>query len=191
MILVIDNLDSFTYNLVDYLEQLGKDVRVVRNTESLSLFMNQKFEAVVLSPGPKSPFDSGNLMEALGFYKNTTPILGICLGHQAIGLFFGCELIVSMNPKHGMLVNIKCSDDVVFKRIPNEIKFVRYNSLVLRNIPKEIEAIAFSDENEIMALKHKTLPIYGFQFHPESTLSKYGKTLLANWLDIHGLISKS
>ncbi|MBB3698678.1 gamma-glutamyl-gamma-aminobutyrate hydrolase family protein [Flammeovirga yaeyamensis] len=183
MILLLDNFDSFTYNLVDYFTQLGKKVEVVRNDTPLDEITPYKYEAVVLSPGPETPDKAGNMMEVIKHYHKTHPILGICLGHQAIGEFFGGQVHKALKPMHGKMSRISCdTSTVVFDRIPEELTVVRYHSLILDHLPEEVEVIAQSQQNEVMAIQHKHLPIYGVQFHPEAILTEFGLDILKNWI---------
>lgn len=185
MILLIDNYDSFTYNLYDYLAQLGAEVIVKRNDEiSIPQIQLLSPQAIVISPGPKTPNDAGITLELIDAFKNSTPMLGICLGYQAIGQHFGAELIPAQVPTHGKTSIIQMTKDVVFDNLPAETEVMRYHSLNLKNMPSELKIIAKTKEtNEPMALKHVFLPLYGFQFHPESILTKSGFTMLRNWFN--------
>ncbi|GAA0892481.1 aminodeoxychorismate/anthranilate synthase component II [Fulvivirga kasyanovii] len=183
MILLLDNFDSFTYNLVDYFEQLGVKCEVVRNNVPLEAITSGHYEGVVLSPGPEVPEKAGNLMEVLKHYSGKVPVLGICLGHQAIGQLFGAELIKAIRPMHGKISRISLMEDMLFAGLPRSISVVRYNSLVVTQEKETaIRAIARSEEGEIMALRHRELPIWGVQFHPEAALTEYGLDILKNWL---------
>ena len=185
MILVIDNYDSFTYNLVQYIGELGYEVIVKRNDEitceEASALNPQK---IVISPGPCSPLEAGISVEIIKAIEK--PILGVCLGHQAIGLAFGGEIIKANEPIHGKLSLINHSEKGVFKDIVNPYNVVRYHSLIVNpeNLPDELEITAtlVEDENMIMGLSHKTKPIVGVQFHPESIDTKFGKKLINNFL---------
>ena len=185
MILVIDNYDSFTYNLVQYIGELGYEVIVKRNDEitceEASALNPQK---IVISPGPCTPLEAGISVEIIKAIEK--PILGVCLGHQAIGLAFGGEIIKANEPIHGKLSLINHSEKGVFKDIDNPYNVVRYHSLIVNpeNLPDELEIIAtlVEDENMIMGLSHKTKPIVGVQFHPESIDTKFGKKLINNFL---------
>lgn len=190
MILLIDNYDSFTYNLQDYFLQIGLDCKVARNDEySLQEFSKLKLQAVVFSPGPKIPREAGLMMELINYFHDKILMLGICLGHQGIGEFFGAKLVKAKIPMHGKTSMITHNNDFVFQNIPQQFKVMRYHSLILsetENSPLKI--IARTDENEIMAIKHNTLPIYGFQFHPEAILTEHGLQLLKNWAVINDLL---
>jgi len=187
LILVIDNFDSFTYNLVDYLNQLDLEVAVVRNNESLKNILHSKFDGILLSPGPGVPKNAGNLLCIIEYYYRKLPILGICLGHQAIGEFFGSKIVKAQKPMHGKISKIYHTNDPLFKNIPTELNVVRYHSLVCNNLPVDLEMLARTHDGEIMALKHRILPIYGLQFHPEAVLTQYGLEILRNWKNINSL----
>lgn len=185
MILVLDNFDSFTYNLVDYFAQLGIDCSIYRNDSSLADIKKEQFKGIVLSPGPGTPSTSGIMMEVLREYYNELPILGICLGHQALGEFFGAKLVKAQVPMHGKVSEIICTQDSIFNNLPDKFNVVRYHSLLINEVPKTFKVLAYSEKGEIMALKHLSLPLYGFQFHPEAILTEYGMELLKNWLVIN------
>ncbi|NLR90939.1 MULTISPECIES: anthranilate synthase component II [Flammeovirga] len=183
MILLLDNFDSFTYNLVDYFTQLGQKVEVVRNDAPLEEITPYKYEAVVLSPGPETPNKAGNMMEVIDHYHKTHPILGICLGHQAIGEYFGGKVHKAIKPMHGKMSEIECDiNSTLFNKIPKDLTVVRYHSLILDELSDDILITAKSKENEVMAIQHKTLPIDGVQFHPEAILTEYGLDILKNWI---------
>ncbi|UII27875.1 aminodeoxychorismate/anthranilate synthase component II [Fulvivirga maritima] len=179
-ILLLDNFDSFTYNLVDYFSQLGIKSIVFRNDVPLDLITARRYDGVVLSPGPETPGKAGNLMEVVEYYHQKLPMLGICLGHQAIGEFFGGKLIKAQAPMHGKISEIEHSGDILFKNLPKKINVVRYNSLLVEQSP-EYEVIATTEKGENMALKHLNLPLWGVQFHPEAALTQYGLEMLKNW----------
>ena len=185
MILVIDNYDSFTYNLVQYIGELGYEVTVKRNDEITSEEVNAlNPEKIVISPGPCTPLEAGISVEIIKTIEK--PILGVCLGHQAIGAAFGGEIIKANEPIHGKVSLINHIEKGVFKDIENPYNVVRYHSLIVNpeNLPDELEVIATlaEDENMIMGLSHKTKPIVGVQFHPESIDTRFGKTLINNFL---------
>ncbi len=186
MILLIDNFDSFTFNLYDYLKQSGADVMVKRNNEiTIQQISQLSPSAIVISPGPGKPEDAGITMNIIDQFQQKIPILGICLGYQAIGVYYGAELIKSPVPVHGKTSEIIHDNDDVFKNIPQQTEVMRYHSLNITNIPPCINLIAKTFiHNEPMALKHVTLPLYGFQFHPESILTTHGKQILNNWLSL-------
>ena len=180
--MLLDNFDSFTYNLVDYFEQLNVTPKVIRNNQSLEEITDNKYKGIVLSPGPGLPEESGNLMNVIGHYAGKLPILGICLGHQAIGQFFNATILKAKKPMHGKISRIFLEDDYLFKDIPDEISTVRYHSLILGNLPENLEIIARTENKEIMAIRHQIFNIRGLQFHPEAILTEYGKMILQNWV---------
>lgn len=183
MILLLDNFDSFTYNLVDYFAQLGVECRVLRNDLPLEEITCHQYSGIVLSPGPGIPRHSGNLLKVIHHYYQSHPMLGICLGHQAIGEFFGGSLHKAIKPMHGKVSNIICDDDEMFKDIPKEIKIVRYHSLVVDKFPEDLKITAQTMENEVMAMKHHSLPVWAVQYHPEAALTEFGLNLLENWVN--------
>ena len=187
MILVIDNFDSFTYNLVDYLRQLDLKVHVERNNAPLHTLCSPRYTAVVLSPGPGIPQMAGNLLGAIAYYQGNTPILGICLGHQAICTFFDGEITKAAKPMHGKLSTVHHDGDSVFKDIPDSFDVVRYHSLICSKISPDFKVIAKTESEEVMAIGHKSLPVYGLQFHPEAVLTEYGLKILENWKNINSL----
>ena len=187
MILVVDNFDSFTYNLVDYLLQLDFIVEIKRNNAPMDDFLTKKYKAIVLSPGPGIPEKAGNLMNVIDHYHDKIPILGICLGQQAITAYFNGNIEKAQQPMHGKISAISHRKDSLFSGIPTEFKVTRYHSLICTNLPRELESLATTKINEVMALKHKELPIYGLQFHPEAVLTEYGLDILRNWKNINAL----
>jgi anthranilate synthase component 2 len=189
MILVIDNYDSFTYNLVHYLEELGVQTLVRRNDvisvdEALSL----KADGVMLSPGPCTPTEAGVCLPLLAAAPDDLPILGVCLGHQAIGQAFGGEVVRAKSLMHGKTSPIRHTGDSVFKGLDDGFIATRYHSLAVRRdtLPDSLDVTAWTEDGEIMGLKHKTRPIHGVQFHPESIATVGGHALLANFLDLAG-----
>ena len=185
MLLVIDNYDSFTYNLVQYLGELGQDVRVVRNdgiaaAEVAGLAPSH----IVISPGPCTPNEAGISLDVIKMYAGKIPILGVCLGHQSIGQAFGGKIVRAARVMHGKTSMIEHDGKGVFSGLPNPFEATRYHSLLIEraSIPDSLEITAHTAENEIMAVRHKTLPVEGVQFHPESFLTKAGKDLLANFI---------
>ncbi|MEM0932071.1 MAG: aminodeoxychorismate/anthranilate synthase component II [Bacteroidota bacterium] len=183
-ILMIDNYDSFTYNLVHYLEDLDCDVTVKRN-DQLDLEDVKPFEEIVLSPGPGIPDEAGLLKSIIGTYAPSKRIFGVCLGLQAIGEVFGGSLINLDQVYHGISTKIKVlKEDVLFKGIPKEIEVGRYHSWVVHpDLPKELEATSIDQNGQVMSLRHKTYAVTAVQFHPESVLTPHGKQMLKNWLD--------
>lgn len=187
-ILLLDNFDSFTHILADYFLQLGANLSIIRNDVPLEDLIGENFEAIILSPGPGKPAEAGVMMSLIDFFHTKIPILGICLGHQAIGEYFGAKLDRANRPMHGKLSVIDLLPDAIFAGISNPLEVVRYHSLILKHIPLRLSAIANTMDGEIMAVKHSELPIYGIQFHPEAALTQQGLQLLSNWLNIYRLV---
>ena len=189
MILMIDNYDSFTYNIVQYCRELGADLKIIRNDE-LSVDEIEKLspEKIIISPGPASPDEAGVTLKVIEHFKNKLPILGICLGHQSIAQVFGGEVIRAKNMMHGKTSCMnRVGDCEIFKDIPKDFTATRYHSLIVdkANLPETIIPTAYSeDDNEIMALKIKDKDIYGVQFHPESIMSQYGHEIIGNFLKL-------
>ena len=184
-VLMLDNFDSFTYNLVDYFRQYGCAVEVRRNTEPVSLLAEIDFELLVLSPGPCLPRDSGHLMEAIAHFYQEKPIFGVCLGHQALIEFFGGSLR-NVAPVHGKASVIRHDGKGVFAGLEQDAEVARYHSWAGERIPPELEVSARAAEGVIMGSRHRTLPIEGVQFHPESVLSMtqdFGFRLIGNALN--------
>ncbi len=188
MILMIDNYDSFTYNIVQYCKELGADLKIIRNDE-----MNvQEIEAlhpekIIISPGPASPDEAGITLEVIKFFQDKLPILGICLGHQSIAQVFGADVVRAKNMMHGKTSKIKHFTCKLFDTLPEEFTATRYHSLIVdkNTLPKSVEPTAYSmDDNEIMALKIKNKDIYGVQFHPESIMSEFGHEIIGNFLKL-------
>lgn len=188
MVLVIDNYDSFTYNLVQYLGELGVELQVRRNDEiSLDAIRALKPERILVSPGPCSPREAGLSNEVIRtFASEGVPVFGVCLGHQCIGHTFGAEVVVNYRMMHGKTSLIKHNGKDLFEGMPNPFAATRYHSLVIKRdtLPDCLEITAETDEGEIMGVKHKTLPIWGVQFHPESILTESGRTILKNFLKL-------
>ncbi|MAN46460.1 MAG: aminodeoxychorismate/anthranilate synthase component II [Alphaproteobacteria bacterium] len=185
-VLVIDNYDSFTWNLVHYLEELGAETRVVRNDElTVEEALASGADGILLSPGPCSPNEAGICVALIQGAPEDLPILGVCLGHQSIGQAFGGEVITAREIRHGKLSDIHQTGGDLFAGLPESYRVVRYHSLAVKpdDLPDVLIADAFTDDGEVMALHHKTRPIYGVQFHPESILTEHGHALLKNWLD--------
>jgi len=189
MLLIIDNYDSFTYNLYDYLAQIGIASTVIRNDEkTIDEIKGMDFNGILISPGPKKPADAGISPAIIEHFKNSHPILGICLGFQTIGQHFGAELYEMDYPLHGKTSVIKHNSDELFKAIPHRINVMHYHSLALKNIISPIVVLAETENGLPMAIKHKTLPIYGLQFHPESILTESGLDILRNWTSICSIL---
>ena len=189
MVLMIDNYDSFTYNIVQYCLELGANLKVIRNDE-LSVEEIKKLNPakIILSPGPSTPDDAGVTLDVIKEFKDTTPIFGVCLGHQSIAQAFGAKVVRAKNMMHGKTSQIKkCCTTPIFNDMPDEFRATRYHSLVVQkdSVPDNIEITAYSlDDNEIMALQIKDKPIYGVQFHPESIMSEFGHKMLDNFLKL-------
>ncbi|MGB5170723.1 MAG: aminodeoxychorismate/anthranilate synthase component II [Eudoraea sp.] len=183
-VFVIDNYDSFTYNLVHYLEDLNCEVVVKRN-DQLDLEDIEEFDYLVLSPGPGIPDEAGLLKEIIKKYFKTKKIFGVCLGQQAIGEVFGAKLINLDKVYHGEATKIKIvKEDPIFKGMPNEIVVGRYHSWVVDpNLPKDLIATSFDENGQLMSIRHASYDVCAVQFHPESVLTPHGKQLLKNWLD--------
>ena len=182
MILLIDNYVSFTYNIADYLLQLQSDVSVKRNDEiSIAEIKALGPQAIVISPGPKKPVDAGITMQMIAAFYQTVPMLGICLGYQAIGEFFGCRLGRSPVPVHGKTSRIRHSGTGLFEGIPQLTEVMRYHSLNIDGFPPELVQTATTESGEHMAFQHISLPLAGVQFHPEAILTQHGKQLMRNW----------
>jgi len=187
MLLMIDNYDSFTYNIVQYLGELGEDVRVFRNDKITIAEIEALAPArIVLSPGPCSPEEAGISVEVVRHFAGKIPILGVCLGHQSIGYAFGGSIVKSSTLMHGKTSPILHDGAGLFAGLPNPFQATRYHSLVVErdSFPEELAVTAWVAEGEIMGLKHRTLPVWGVQFHPESILTQGGRELLQNFLDL-------
>jgi anthranilate synthase component II len=187
MILLIDNYDSFTYNLYQYLGELGEDIVVKRNDKiSIADIENMKPEAIVISPGPGRPENAGICIEVIQHFYERIPILGICLGHQAIGYSFGAKIEKAQKIMHGKTSKLKFIETELFKSLPQQLEVMRYHSLIISKdtLPAFFQVLAKSmDDDEIMAIKHSKYPLYGMQFHPESVGTGLGKQLLENFLN--------
>ena len=186
MILVIDNYDSFTYNLVQYLGELGADLTVVRNDEmTLDQIQKMKPSHILISPGPGRPEDAGISESVIKTFYKTIPILGVCLGHQAMGQVFGAKVGYAPYLMHGKSSFIQHDGKTIFKGIPSPLKVGRYHSLVVeeKSIPKELEVTSRTEDGVVMGLRHKKFPMEGIQFHPESILTDFGKEMLKNFLE--------
>mgnify|MGYP001363145031 CR=1 FL=1 len=186
MILMIDNYDSFTYNLVQYMGELGADIQVERNNcISISEIESLKPEKIVISPGPCTPTKVGISVEVIKNFAGIVPILGVCLGHQSVGAAFGGEIIKAGKLMHGKTSKVRHNGKTLFKNLPNPFTATRYHSLVLnrKTLPDCFEITAESEDNEIMGIRHKDLSVEGVQFHPESILTPNGKDLLKNFIE--------
>lgn len=195
-ILLLDNYDSFTYNLWDYLMRCapsGTEVEVLRNDAcTVEDVARGRYAAIVLSPGPRRPEHAGILLELIAAFHERLPMLGVCLGHQALGEFFGARLVRAALPMHGKTDNIRHDGTGIFADLPAEFSVMRYHSLLLQDLPPEhLQTQAWTERGECMALKHKRLPLWGLQFHPESILCEQGLRLISNWLAAAGLLPRS
>lgn len=186
MIILLDNYDSFTWNLYDYLAQTGKAVNVIRNDAcTVEEIQQMHAEAIVISPGPKTPLHAGITMQVIASLHTTLPMLGICLGYQAIGMHFGARLVQASEPMHGKTSRITHNADPIFAGIDSPMQVMRYHSLNLSEIPDaSIRILAHTSAGEPMAIKHRKFPLYGMLFHPESVLTTFGKQLLHNWVQL-------
>ncbi|MGI8546896.1 MAG: anthranilate synthase component II [Gemmatimonadaceae bacterium] len=189
MILVIDNYDSFTYNLVQYLGELGADPVVKRNDEvAVSAIAELRPEAILLSPGPKTPAEAGITLDVIRNLGASIPMLGVCLGHQAIGAAYGGRVVRAKRLMHGKTSRIRHGGTELFRNIPDPAEVMRYHSLTVERdtLPDELEVIAWSDEDasEVHALRHRKHRVWGVQFHPESVLTQNGKQLIQNFLEL-------
>jgi anthranilate synthase/aminodeoxychorismate synthase-like glutamine amidotransferase len=187
MVLVIDNYDSFTYNIVQYLGEMKVTMEIHRNDQiNLDQIRSLKPERILISPGPCSPRESGLSNEIIRSFSSTVPTLGVCLGHQCIGHVFGGNVIVNYRMMHGKTSLIKHNGKDLFEGMPNPFPATRYHSLVIErsSLPDCLEVTAETEEGEIMGIKHKQLPIWGVQFHPESILTESGRTILQNFLKL-------
>lgn len=189
MILMIDNYDSFTFNIVQYLGQMGEDVRVFRNDRiSLDEIDKLKPQAIFLSPGPRSPREAGITVEVVRSFYTSVPIMGICLGHQSIGYAFGGEIVRAGNIMHGKTSMILNDGKTIFAGLPDPFSAGRYHSLIVKRetLPDCLEISARTEDGEIMGLRHRRHPVEGIQFHPESVLTPQGKRIIRNFLKYTG-----
>ena len=184
MILVIDNYDSFTYNLVQYLGEMGHDLRVFRNNRiTLEEIENLKPSHIVISPGPGAPQDAGISEKVIQAFHKTVPIFGVCLGHQAIGEVFGGKIVRAPSLMHGKTSPIFHDSKTVFRGLPQGFPATRYHSLVVTDVPAALEVSAQTKDGIVMGLRHRDYPTEGIQFHPESIMTVVGKQLLANFME--------
>jgi anthranilate synthase component 2 len=190
MLVLIDNYDSFTYNLVHFLGELGAECRVFRNDKiAVDEVLRLKPDGIVLSPGPCTPNEAGICLELIARAGPSIPLLGVCLGHQAIGQAYGGRVVRAPVPMHGKLSQISHTAKGLFKGLPRRFEVTRYHSLIVerRGLPADLAVTAKTADGLIMGLQHKSHPVYGVQFHPESIASEHGHALLANFLDIAGI----
>jgi anthranilate synthase component 2 len=187
-LLMIDNYDSFTYNIVQYFGELGADIEVFRNDEiSLEGIAERKPDRLVISPGPCSPNEAGISVSAIQHFAGKLPILGVCLGHQSIGAAFGGKIVRAQELMHGKTSVIHTTQQGVFRNLPEKFTVNRYHSLAIEraSCPADLEVTAWTDDGEIMGVRHKSLAIEGVQFHPESILTEHGHAMLKNFLEAH------
>ncbi|MFO7322680.1 MAG: aminodeoxychorismate/anthranilate synthase component II [Chloroflexota bacterium] len=187
MILVIDNYDSFTYNLVQQLGEMGAEIEVVRNDQTtLDEIRALAPSHILISPGPGTPEDGGVSLDVIAQFGPTTPILGVCLGHQCIGQAYGGVVLRAARQMHGKTSMIYHKGDSLFRGLPNPFEATRYHSLIVEeaSLPPSLIVTAFTDQGEIMGLRHREYPVFGVQFHPESILTTYGPRILKNFLEV-------
>jgi anthranilate synthase component 2 len=187
-LLMVDNYDSFTYNIVQYFGELGADIEVFRNDEiSLEGIAERRPERLVISPGPCSPAEAGISVAAIQHFAGKLPILGVCLGHQSIGAAFGGKIVRAQELMHGKTSVIHTTQQGVFRNLPEKFTVNRYHSLAIEraSCPADLEVTAWTDDGEIMGVRHKSLAIEGVQFHPESILTEHGHAMLKNFLEAH------
>ncbi len=183
MLLLIDNFDSFSHILADYFRRTGANLRIVRNDVHLNDLVADEYQGLIISPGPARPNQSGNLKEILAYYHDKIPVLGVCLGHQAIGEFFGADLVKGKMPVHGKVYSVfRVGSHGILDGLPDTFEVTRYHSLELKNLPGCLEVLLKTDKGEIMAIAHTALPIVGIQFHPEAYLTQYGREIIRNWV---------
>jgi anthranilate synthase component 2 len=187
-LLMVDNYDSFTYNIVQYFGELGADIEVFRNDEiDLEGIAQRKPDRLVISPGPCSPAEAGISVAAIQYFAGKLPILGVCLGHQSIGAAFGGKIVQAQELMHGKTSVIQTTQQGVFRNLPEKFTVNRYHSLAIEraSCPTDLEITAWTDDGEIMGVRHKSLAIEGVQFHPESILTEHGHAMLKNFLEDH------
>ena len=187
-LLMVDNYDSFTYNIVQYFGELGADIEVFRNDEiDLEGIAQRKPDRLVISPGPCSPAEAGISVAAIQYFAGKLPILGVCLGHQSIGAAFGGKIVRAQELMHGKTSVIQTTQQGVFRNLPEKFTVNRYHSLAIEraSCPTDLEITAWTDDGQIMGVRHKSLAIEGVQFHPESILTEHGHAMLKNFLEDH------
>lgn len=193
MLLMIDNYDSFVYNLVRYFEELGEEIIIYRNDKiTIKDIESMNIDGIVISPGPKSPKEAGLSLDIIDKFKEKFPILGICLGHQCIGHYFNAVVKKGNEPVHGKMFNITHNNRGIFEEVKNPLRVTRYHSLIVdkENFPDSLEIISETEDNIIMGIKHKEYPIYGVQFHPEAEMTEEGHKILNNFIKITKEFSK-
>ncbi|WP_066894386.1 aminodeoxychorismate/anthranilate synthase component II [Clostridium nigeriense] len=187
MLLMIDNYDSFVFNLVRYFEELDEEVLIYRNDKiSIEEIKKLNIDGIIISPGPKSPKEAGISLDILNNFKGVKPILGICLGHQCIGDYFGNKIIKGREPVHGKISYINHNGKDLFNEVKNPLRVTRYHSLIIDNdnLNGDMEVVAYTNDNVIMGIKHKKYPIFGLQFHPEAEMTEEGHKMLKNFINI-------
>ena len=191
MYVMIDNYDSFVYNLAIYFEEIGREIEVIRNDVIQPAYLEQlledgKLDGIIISPGPKGPWDCGNSAEIVEIFAGRVPILGVCLGHQIIGYVFGSDVQKGYRPMHGKVSAVTNNQTNLFRNLPKRFHVTRYHSLVVKNekISDQLQVDAVTDDGVIMAVSHKSMPVYGVQFHPEAVLTEYGHEILENFCRI-------
>ena len=193
MLLMIDNYDSFVYNLVRYFEELGEEIIIYRNDKiTIKDIESMNIDGIVISPGPKSPNEAGLSLDIIDKFKEKLPILGICLGHQCIGHYFNAVVKKGNEPVHGKMFNITHNNKGIFEEVKNPLRVTRYHSLIVdkENFPDSLEIISETEDNRIMGIKHKEYPIDGVQFHPEAEMTEEGHKILNNFIKITKEFSK-
>ncbi|MBO3698943.1 aminodeoxychorismate/anthranilate synthase component II [Roseivirga sp. E12] len=189
MILLLDNYDSFTYNLVDYFGQLGIESKVFRNDFPIEEIKHFDYSGIVLSPGPENPSLAGNLLHVVNHYIGKCPMLGICLGHQAIAEFLGGKLAKADYPMHGKISKLVTRGSEAFKDLPTQFEVVRYHSLLVEELPDVLNPTAYTESGELMAFESdEDLMVWGLQFHPEAILTQYGLEMLRNWVTFYNIV---
>ena len=193
MLLMIDNYDSFVYNLVRYFEELGEEIIIYRNDKiTIEEIEKMNIDGIIISPGPKSPNEAGLSLDIIDKFKDKLPILGICLGHQCIGHYFNAVVKKGKEPVHGKMFNITHNNKGIFKNVKNPLRVTRYHSLIVdkENFPDDLEIISETEDKIIMGIKHKEYHIYGVQFHPEAEMTEEGHKILNNFIKITKEFSK-
>ena len=193
MLLMIDNYDSFVYNLVRYFEELGEEIIIYRNDKiTIKDIESMNIDGIVISPGPKSPKEAGLSLDIIDKFKEKLPIFGICLGYQCIGHYFNAVVKKGNEPVHGKMFNITHNNRGIFEEVKNPLRVTRYHSLIVdkENFPDSLEIISETEDNIIMGIKHKEYPIYGVQFHPEAEMTEEGHKILNNFIKITKEFSK-
>ncbi|WP_194976942.1 anthranilate synthase component II [Aquiflexum lacus] len=183
MVLLIDNFDSFSHILADYFRQVGMKLEIFRNDVDLEIIKEKDWDGLILSPGPEVPMRAGNLLSILEYYHDKIPVLGICLGHQAIGEFFGGKLVKSQKPVHGKVHSVfQLNEHEILSGIPSSFEVTRYHSLEIANIPDCLQVLLETKDQEVMAMVHRSLPVVGIQYHPEAFLTQFGVEIIRNWV---------